>query len=306
MKHNKIFVSIASYKESELKHTVDTLIQRATYSDNLRVVVCQQDDPTKFVNFSYSVVESIDVNYITSRGCCWARRQIQDRYNNEEYFLQIDAHCVMVQDWDSIIIDQIKRAKKISSNPVVLAAYPAGYFIQGGRRKFNEMCYQQTTIKNDPLDLYGIWLTGHPNAIPQTLIEPVSTPFINAGLMFGDGSFMNDCLYDPDIYYDGEELLNTVKAFTNGYDLFNPNAHICWHLYKDPNLNDRGIWTYHFESAEDEKRKIKVNDLKNQATIKLKKILSGQLPNELGSVRTIADYENYIGRSIMKKGIFIL
>jgi hypothetical protein len=297
MKKEKIFVNIASYKDPELRFTVDTLIQRATKPENLRIVICQQHEVDKLQQFEYPFVETINHNYIDSQGVCWARRQVQDRYDDEEYFLQIDSHIAMTENWDDHLKEQMAIVRRRTSNKVIFGAYPSHYRNDNGVRTFLDRVAARTQLRTDNKFRHLSASGG-----PQDFNEPIPSPYINAGLMFGDGAFNRDCLYDPEIYFEGEELLNTLKAFTRGYDLFNPSVHMAWHLYKLW-TEDPKTWIVHHKEEDDKHRPIRHWVRAQRAHEKLIKIFSGEMPEVLGTVRTIAEYEKYINHPILKPNV---
>lgn len=301
MESNKtIFVSIASYRDPELAFTVDTLFEKAKYPHKIKVVVCQQDEPEKFINFDKinRNIHTLNFHYVKSEGVCWARHKINSEYQHEDYFLQIDSHVAMEEYWDELITNEIVSAQTISKNQkVLLSAYPAGYDVIDNQRVFDHKISAKSVLRTDQIFRYvnaqggGINITG----------IPVSSPYVNAGFMFGVGSFITDCAYDPEIYFEGEELLNTLKAYTHGYDLFNPSVHICWHCYKKWDEDGRKRWGYlHHREEDDSQRTIRHWQRNYQAIEKLNKIFQGEMPQELGTVRTINEYESYIGTKLFK------
>lgn len=291
-----IFVSIASYKDTELVNTVNCLLNNAKYPDRLVIGICQQDAPDQFITFSQPQVKVVNFHYVASQGVCWARRHAQGLYNDEDYFLQIDSHIIMVPEWDEILVQQIDLAKQLTTNKVLFAAYPSGYQIVNEVRRFDSPGHSKTILRNDDFFRFHCG-----SGMPSDSLIPTPTPFLNAGFLFGDGVFNRLCLYDPDIYFEGEELLNTVKAYTHGFDLFNPSSHMCWHLYKLWSTTDRSSWKLHHNDEDDIQRPIRHWQRDKQSYNKLIEIFSGQRPEELGQVRSLKDYEHYIGRSLLKE-----
>jgi len=290
-----IFVNIASYKDPELENTVTTLLARAKNPKNISVAICQQDYPEQLKLFLQPQVRTINYHAVDSQGVCWARRQAQNLYNGQDYFLQIDSHIIMIDNWDEVLIDQINQARLLTNNKVIFSAYPSGYRLVNGQRTFDPPMYERTLLRNDNIFRFHCGM-----GRVETLSQPVPSPYLNAGFMFGDGDFNRLCLYDTDIYFEGEELLNTVKAYTNGFDIFNPNAHMCWHLYKLWHELEKSHNQLHHFDKDDEKRTVRHWERSQRSHDKLVSIFSGQMPQELGTVRTIQDYEAYIGRSILK------
>lgn len=294
MNNKTIFVSIASYKDSELRFTVDTLLEQARYPENVRVVICQQEEHDKFIEFSQPNVTCLNFNYIDSKGVCWARKQIQLLYNNEDYFLQLDSHIAMTKNWDELLIDQINQ---VNTDKAVFSVYPSGYRIdENNKRFYNSPGHGRTILRTDNVFKFHNAISGDSN-----FDKPILNPYLNAGLMFGHGSFMKDCLYDDDIYIEGEELLNTVKAFTHGYDLFNPSVHLGWHLYKSWEGEDRSKWSLHYKEEDDRQRPVRHWERNKKSYDKLVKIFNNELPEELGTRRSIKDFEEYIKRPLLKK-----
>lgn len=292
----KIFVSIASYKDPELLFTIDTLLAKAKNPCDLRIVVCQQDFPENFKTYDNLSVEFLNYNFIDSQGVCWARKQISDKYTGEEYFLQIDSHIAMAENWDDLMINQILMAREKGSKKIVFSTYPTPYTIENGERQFHTPYIPRTVLREDNVFYFHTGTGGGGN----NFYEPIPSPYLNAGCMFGDGSFYIDCAYDSDIYFEGEELLNSLKAFTHGYDLYNPSVHLCWHLYKLWDDTNRESWELHHNERDDKLREVRHWDRNRAAREKLLQIFSGALPNELGNQRSIANYEEYIKRPILK------
>jgi len=286
----KIFVSIASYRDPELQNTVDCLLARADNPELIVIGICQQDDPAKFLSFPQANIKCVNFNYIDSKGVGWARHHAGLLYDGEEYFMQLDSHIIMIEHWDTVLRQQMEEAKKYTNNKCIFSMYPSGYSLKDGKREFNSEAALMTQMKFVGNDL--------PVATGSRLNKTgkiSKSPFINAGFMFGHGSFYIDCPYDPDIYFLGEEILNSTKAFTHGYDFFNPSVHMCWHLYKlhnDPNARD---WIVHWNYKDEERRQIKWTHYQVITKEKLKKIFNGEIPDALGTVRTIQQYEEYMG-----------
>lgn len=100
MSLKRIFVSIASYRDSECKFTISDLFQKALYPQNVFVGVCLQ------INFKEDEQEEIEIQKLElkypnqirihkmessqARGPCYARHFAQKLWKGEEYYLQID------------------------------------------------------------------------------------------------------------------------------------------------------------------------------------------------------------------------
>ncbi len=99
----KIFVQIAAYRDPQLEPTIKNMLENAKRPKNLRVGICRQYNPDD----QFDLLEEyrkdkrfriLDVLYSDSKGVCWARNQVQQLYEGEEYTLQIDwNHSMLAQ-----------------------------------------------------------------------------------------------------------------------------------------------------------------------------------------------------------------
>ena len=98
---NKIFVQIASYRDPQLVPTIQDMLKKAKYPNNLIFGICWQYDESEPVdmfddNPNFRVAK---YHYSESQGLGWARHITNTLYSGETYTLQIDSHHRFVQDW---------------------------------------------------------------------------------------------------------------------------------------------------------------------------------------------------------------
>ena len=112
--NNKIFISIASYRDPQLLLTLRDCIAKAKHPENLVFSICwQKDENDSLEEFSQDKrFKIIPIPYKESKGTCWARSRIQDNYTNEKYYLQLDSHHRFVEHWDEKCINMIKQLQK--------------------------------------------------------------------------------------------------------------------------------------------------------------------------------------------------
>ena len=108
--------------------------------------------------------------------------------------------------------------------------------------------------------------------------------------------------HDPNIFFAGEELNLTIRSFTHGYDLFHPHRIVIWHatmreersgmlVWDDQHKRGEGLWWKGNDIARARIRKLLgVEDNEHDLT-----------GYELGTVRTVRDYEKYAGIHFKKK-----
>ena len=113
----KIFVQIASYRDPELIPTIKSCINNAKNPESLVFGICRQFNPEdKFDDLTEYEMDNrfriLNVPFEKTKGVCWARNQVQQLYNEEEYTLQIDSHMRFEKNWDEEMINMIKQLQK--------------------------------------------------------------------------------------------------------------------------------------------------------------------------------------------------
>mmetsp|Transcript_112 Transcript_112/g.177 ORF Transcript_112/g.177 Transcript_112/m.177 type:complete len:165 (+) Transcript_112:3-497(+) len=65
------------------------------------------------------------------------------------------------------------------------------------------------------------------------MTTPRFAPFIAAGMFFTHGSFLGDIPFDPLMpwIFMGEEILLSLRFWTNGWDIFSPKKNVLTHYY---------------------------------------------------------------------------
>jgi hypothetical protein len=297
---NTIFIQIASFRDPQLKPTIDSLLENAKYPKNLRIGICNQYNPEDDFNIDeyrsdkrFKIIDVIDTE---SNGVCWARHQVQQLYGGEKYTLQIDSHMRFEKEWDVEMIKMVKDLQKKGHKKPLLTGYvssfdpendPAGRVLEPWRMSFDRFTPEGVVF----------FL---PEVIPgwKEMKEPVPARFYSAHYCFTLGEFSTEVQHDPEFYFHGEEISITVRAYTHGYDLFHPHKVLIWHEYT-------------------RKGRIKQWDidkewyLKNTACHKKNRQLlgvdgekySGDTSEWFGSERTIREYEKYAGLLFETRGI---
>lgn len=304
-----IFISIASYRDPQLIPTLEDCLAKAARPENLRFGICWQhgDDqgPLPFVGDERFRI--IDVDWRESRGICWARGEIMKLHDGEEWFLQLDAHHRFVRDWDHKLLDAAARSG--SDKPIITVYAPPFRSDLPGKPLLHE-AWQMNFCDF----LHGCIPVFRGAVIPewQQRTAPIRGRFISGHLLFAPGRFVHDVPYDPELFYCGEEITITVRAFTHGYDIFHPVEPILWHEYADhaidPHYNrfderpaghrpSRGyVWRDHRQT-----NGVALNwyDRELASVGKIAHFLREPFigPFGCGTARTVEDYERYAGLS---------
>lgn len=219
-----IFISIASYRDTELINTVRNCFDNAKYKDRLFFSVFSQDSDESHPDLSF--IPDNQINYLKSHwsqslGVCWARKIITKNIFGK-YFLQIDSHSRFKKDWDTMIIDAFDRSSKFWGSRIILTGYPDEYeILKDGSEKFND----SPTLKK----LNAIWQketkTVQADFPWGDVINTESGDeifFLSANSLFTLSDIMKELPYDEKIYFTGEEASIALRAYTRGIRLISP------------------------------------------------------------------------------------
>ena len=298
----KIFVQIAAYRDPQLEPTIKNMLENAKRPKNLRVGICRQYNPDD----QFDLLEEyrkdkrfriLDVLYSDSRGVCWARNQVQQLYEGEEYTLQIDSHMRFEKDWDDTLIKMIKQLQKKGFEKPLLTGYvssfdpdndPAGRVQEPWRMAFDRFIPEGAVF----------FL---PESIPgwQQMKEPVTARFYSAHFAFTLGQFSTEVQHDPEFYFHGEEISIAVRAYTHGYDLFHPHKVVIWHEYTRKGRTKQ--W-------DDDKDWVNKNNLSHQKNRQLFGMDGEEVTMDFskygfGTERTLREYEIYSGLLFSKRAV---
>lgn len=219
-----IFVSIA-YRDPELGPTIEDCLAKARWPHRLRFGICWQHGPeekapSRFRDPRFRVVH---VDWHDSRGACWARAQIMGLWDQEPWYLQLDSRHRFVQTGTSSCSPQMAAT---GSPKPILTTYAAP-FAPGDTNPLKE---EPMRMEFDRLTGCGLGLF-RPGVISdwQSTTRPRRARFASARFFFASGSLVSEVPYHPELYFIGEEITLTVRAFSQGYDLFHPGESIVWH-----------------------------------------------------------------------------
>ena len=289
-----IFIQIPSYRDSELGPTIRDALSKSKWPNDLRFGICLQDDLSTNYGFDFDDkrFRMLHFHWQESLGACWARHHAQSLYEGETYTLQLDSHHRFVEHWDEKMIQQLELC---SSSKPIISTYPGSY-----NPDTNEVQHHlPTKIVPTYFDHNGQLKRSPVQFKPTPSRQPIPARLLAAGFLFTTGRFCEDCVYDPNMYFNGEEISLTVRAYTHGYDLFHPQEVLLWHEYirrdKPRHWSD---FVDHFENESDRET---ATDWSLQDVARLDQLLEGSLDHEvsrefgLGSKRTVDDYQRYSG-----------
>jgi len=302
----KIFIHLPAYREPELIPTIKSALENAKYPKRLVFGICRQFNPEDgFDNVDEyrndPRFKIMDIPHEQAKGLPYARYQINTMLENEEYICQLDSHHRFAQDWDVTLIEMHDQLKDKGVKKPILAAYlpyynpfndPAERTMEPWQQTF-ACFYPHGTIFIRPSLLHG-W---------QNMTEPTPSRFLSGHFCFADNHWAKTVLHDQDIFFSGEELNLTVRSYTHGYDMFHPHKLVIWHATMREERSGMLVW--------DDQSK-RGDDWWTQQTIARSKIrqllrtedngfdLTGY---DLGTERTLHDYEKYAGVDFKKRSV---
>jgi hypothetical protein len=233
-----LFVSIAAYRDPECAPTIRDLFNTAINPDRIAVGVCWQsyrsDDEDLVDNLErVEQVRCVRYDAHRSRGACWAKSQAQQLWRGERYVLNIDSHMRFAPGWD---VELIRMLAKCRSPKPVLSTYPAPY-----------QPPKQLMLKTPQMVPYqfhkftGILLFRY---IDCQIDAPKAGAFVSGNFSFASASFLEEIPYDSSLYFYGEEITMSVRAWSHGWDVFIPHQCVIHHYYRRPRTTPRH-WTDH-------------------------------------------------------------
>lgn len=300
-KDNTIFVSIASYRDKELIRTVKSCLSKAKYPEKIKIGICWQYDETENIN-ELDNIPQLQIEKIywkdVKGSVCWARKLIQDKFfNNENYYFQVDSHTLFEENWDEILINMYSSLPNPKS--VISIGPPYYYDLRSeGALPPEDNCkvrYKEGILFDDELKIQKLDNVGGIHFMygflpAQDISKPIPSRHISAALLFTIGQWVKDVPYDDNLYFHGEEPTLTLRSYTHGYDLFNPNKFVAWHLkYLFPDRKR------HWNTFPQET----INQFVSKSNEYYAKIISGEEQGiyGIGKERTLKEWEIYSGVS---------
>ena len=298
----RIFIQIASYRDPQLGPTIRDLIEQAAHPEQLRIGVCLQVNPNDEQTCGLPSLPGPQerqgaelccdlVSATASEGVCWARSRTQALWQGEPFTLQIDSHMRFARNWDQQLLASWNRC---NDPRAVLSCYPNGF--QPPAVCDTAMLPVLAAHRFDQhgiLRLQGIKRFKNPDALPE---HPLPCAFIAAGMLFGPGSIIEAVLYDPQLYFYGEEISIALRLWTHGFNFYNPDRLLIFHLYKHSGEKNVTHWSDHTDWSQ-----------RNRTSIaRIRALLKGEAsadPFGFGSARSLTTWQEWSGIDLQEQTI---
>lgn len=274
---DKLFVSIASFLDTELRPTVERLLSTAKYPENISVFVFSQneDDAHPELESLFSkyggTLNYTKINYRDTRGVCWVRAEILKNLNQEyKYYLQLDSHMAFATDWDAVLIEDYQKALDAVGD-CIYTVYPPGYDCVGDDVILDVVPH----IPRIPIYVEGKPTKFLPREVDSLRASLFPKPhgnksfWFSGNFAFGFSRYFIETPYDPNFFFDGEEHSMSLRMYSKGVTFLAPPRQCVYHYYKVD-------------------RKIYVHDLKlfdeyyKKADARIKDFFTFQIDGEFG------------------------
>tara|TARA_R100001510_G_C7634910_1_gene193242 strand:- start:148 stop:1413 length:1266 start_codon:yes stop_codon:yes gene_type:complete len=292
-----IFIQIPSYRDPELLPTIKDILSTAIHPERLTFGICHQFHPDD----AWDTLEEykddprfriISIPWDESRGLCWARHLIQKLWKGEKWTLQLDSHHRMSKGWDQALI---YMANQTEVSKPLLTTY-AGLYNPETNIKEGDIPYKMSAMKF--MDYGGIVFAPTEIENWQQLKKPIPARFVSGHFYFTLGIHCKEYTYDPNLYFQGDEISLSLRSYTLGYDLFHPHRCVVWHEYT------RKSRTKHWDDFKTpEKNKLQTTwlDIDKKSKSRLRQLLQTEdngytlYPHDLGRIKSLKEYEDYAG-----------
>jgi [Skp1-protein]-hydroxyproline N-acetylglucosaminyltransferase len=231
----KIFVSVASYRDSQCPLTVKNMIEKAHNPEKLVITICEQNEKDDIPCLDNDYVKGVTIKRVKmpaseAMGPCWARYIIQNMWKGEEYYLQIDSHTRFVEGWDTKCKEQLELAKEQHNNDVCLSNYVSTYDLKTEEIVKNPM---RGPMSVESIEDDGFFRYNSKYCKPFADGLPKESKGWSGCFSFSKSKIILDAPYDPytPFLFFGEETDIFVRLFSRGWKIFVPAEPICFTVF---------------------------------------------------------------------------
>ena len=229
----RIFVAIASHRDSECKWTVKDLFDKARYPDRINVGICLQNNPRdKDMDAPTDRPQQVRITRVNahdSKGANWARAEAVKLMDGEDYVLQIDAHMRFEKHWDEMLLEMLSRCP---AEKPVLSTYLPNYDPPDKREYPGDLLIRiKARALGERHEAQLVHITGHYVARGDERATLYPSPFFIANFMFARASTLREVPIDPHFFFYGDEISYAARLWTHGYDIFQPDRIVMFHYW---------------------------------------------------------------------------
>lgn len=232
---NKIYVSIASYRDPLLFPTINSLMENESGRNDIVYGIfeqCSYEDSLEnkhpeLVSDAKIRYKRIDPEY--SDGTVWARAINAMQVYDEEFFYQVDSHMLFDKDWDHFLILDYNRAKKLANTEkIILSSGTKNYELNDNQILMHTLTEDITVKfgyyqfkKNLQMRVHGPWIAATEEVTPA--IHAI------AGNFFTITKWIKDVGFNTRLFFDAEEQYMAISSILAGYKLYHQRKIKCYH-----------------------------------------------------------------------------
>jgi len=232
-----IFVSIASYRDTELPKTLKSLHEKADNPEEVVFGVVSQDFQNDRKKFEW-LKDQIKFHFMhakEAKGAGYARKIAMEMYDGEDYFFQIDSHMRLAKGWDTKLKNMLQECQlEQGTEKIILSQFAAPYLVLTDGTDFykkNDKDFWDEPSWTSVVNTWtGIW-AGNREKI-EDKSKPRYSHTVLGALLFAPGFIVKEVPYDERISFMGEELCFAIRAYTRDWHIYAPNEMVAWHFYK--------------------------------------------------------------------------
>jgi len=250
-----IYISLAAYRDPLLQSTIDHAFKMAERPEEIRVgcyitvlpnTSGEEDKYGIKNNHGGKVMSTIDFAGEWFSVC--KARNLANQWLTEEYdyVLQIDSHTRFEPNWDTWLTEQ---HKKIDYPKAIIAGYPKPWWPKGSPEQsynledgsygmkdhYNDTLFEQTSF--NVFGSKGEFLNGYELKpvhyyVKKQVKEDSDRGWYTSGcFFFAPAKYAIDLPQPEWIVFWGEEVYNSMRAFTHGWNVYIPIKVPIHHLF---------------------------------------------------------------------------
>jgi len=248
---NSIYVTIACYRDPVIQSTIDDLFRKADNPQNITVgVFLQQKEDENLIPNTYGNRVRVDCQLPGSIfSVCDCRNRAMCLLDDEEYVLQIDSHTRFDQGWDTTLL---RLHKSLNNDKSLLSIYLPNWFYEGNGK--------EAIVKRVKTFSYFIFNSGGSKKVFDEYHELVPMPsdstdagdrelelgwYLCGHFIFGKREFFTSIIQPDWVGFWGEEIINSLRAYTAGWDVYIPATPPLYHIdeSRSVNFSRPKLWT---------------------------------------------------------------
>jgi Glycosyltransferase (GlcNAc) len=209
-----IFVMIPAYRDPILRETLDSVFNNAKYPDRVFVAIAAQYDEDIVMPSLEGIpdknIRLLRIHPENRPGVYRLRHILNKLYAGEDYYMSIDSHTFMSNNWDEELISTLESFK---DQKIVLQAYEPDYEEGSNRYLHTQMSVSVDNEAGIPRLVMRNWYFKN---LPANGEMPISN-YVQAGMIFSRGLLAQEVRWGELWQNDQEEPFLSFELFMLGW-----------------------------------------------------------------------------------------